>query len=355
LKNDGILPLDRTKIHTIGVIGPNADSRSALIGNYHGTASRYITVLEGIEDVAGDAVRVMYSQGCHLFRDRVEPLAKAGDRLMEAVTVAEHSDVVVLCLGLDETLEGEEGDTGNAYSSGDKPDLSLPKAQQELLENVIRTGKPVILCVMSGSALDLNYADAHASAILQTWYPGAKGGKTVAQILFGEVQPSGKLPVTFYKDLSGLPDFTDYSMKGRTYRYLKQEPLYPFGFGLTYGKAVVTELTAEKDDTGATLQIKVENQGTVPVDEVLQVYVHVDGSEDEVPNPKLAAFQRIHLDVGEHGIESIRIPKEAFSTIDENGNRQWNGTGAHLYAGFGQPDARTQKLGGWNGKLLEMP
>ena len=150
LKNDGILPLKKENLKAIGVIGPNADSRSALIGNYHGTSSRYITVLEGIEDEAGEDIRVYYSDGCHLYKDKVEGLALRQDRLSEAVAVAERSDVVILCVGLDETLEGEEGDTGNSYASGDKTDLLLPQPQRELMEAVIKTGKPVIVVNMIG-------------------------------------------------------------------------------------------------------------------------------------------------------------------------------------------------------------
>ena len=229
LKNNGILPLEKKKLKAVGVIGPNANSRAALIGNYHGTSSRYITVLEGIQDCMGEDVRVYYSEGCHLFKDRVENLGLRQDRISEAVAVARNSDVVVLCLGLDETLEGEEGDTGNSYASGDKVDLLLPEVQRELLEAVVATGKPVILVNMTGSAMDLRYAQEHCAAIVQAWYPGARGGRVVADILTGKISPSGKLPVTFYRDTEELPDFEDYSMKGRTYRYFTGEVLYPFG------------------------------------------------------------------------------------------------------------------------------
>ncbi|MFG6336272.1 MAG: glycoside hydrolase family 3 C-terminal domain-containing protein, partial [Lachnospiraceae bacterium] len=248
LKNDGVLPLKVSAGRTIGVIGPNANSREALVGNYHGTASRYVTILEGIQDKVGHNGRVLYSEGSHLFKDRVENLALANDRIAEAVTVAKHSDVVVLCLGLNETLEGEQGDTGNSYAAGDKPDLGLPQCQIDLMEAVLATGKPVIVCLMTGSAMDLNLAQEKAAAVLQLWYPGAGGGKAVADILFGECSPSGKLPVTFYRSLAGLPDFEDYSMKGRTYRYMEEEALYPFGYGLTYGDVVVESASLSSKD-----------------------------------------------------------------------------------------------------------
>ncbi len=159
LKNDGALPIDKTKVNTIGVIGPNADSRAALIGNYHGTSSEYITVLEGIREEAGDDVRILYSQGCDLYKDKVENLAWDQDRISEAVITAENSDVVILCVGLDETLEGEEGDTGNSYASGDKETLQLPQVQLDLMEAMAESGKPVVLCLMAGSDIDLSYAE----------------------------------------------------------------------------------------------------------------------------------------------------------------------------------------------------
>ena len=224
LKNDGILPLDVNKIKSVAVIGPNADSRKALMGNYYGTASEYVTVLEGIRDSLGKDIRVFYSVGSALADQFSEGLSRmlgeGPDRLSEAVSCAEKADVTILCLGLDETIEGEEGDTGNEYFSGDKSDLSLPECQVELMEAVLATGKPVIVVVLAGSALDLRLADEKANAILQAWYPGEEGGRAVASIIFGESNPSGRLPVTFYRSTDDLPDFKDYSMKGRTYKYI---------------------------------------------------------------------------------------------------------------------------------------
>ena len=246
LKNDGILPLKKEEIHTIGIIGPNANSRNSLIGNYHGTSSEYVTVLEGMKQAAGDQIRVLYSEGCHLWKDTIEHLAAPGqpDRLAEAQAVAEYSDVVLLVVGLDETLEGEEGDTGNSDASGDKKDLEFPEPQKKLMDQILECKKPVILVNMTGSAMNLSVAEEKAAAIIQAWYPGARGGKAVSDVIFGEKSPSGKLPVTFYKDTSDIPDFEDYSMKNRTYRYYTGEPLYPFGYGLTYGKCVVNSVTA---------------------------------------------------------------------------------------------------------------
>ena len=221
LKNDNhFLPLKQEQVHTIAVIGPNANSRAALVGNYEGTSSRYITPLEGIQEYTGEKTRVLYAQGCHLYKDQVEFLGEPKDRFKEALIAAERADVIVMCLGLDAGIEGEEGDAGNEYASGDKLGLKLPGLQQELLEAVAAVGKPIVLTVLAGSALDLSWAQEHAQirAILDCWYPGARGGKAIAEALFGEFSPCGKLPVTFYEGTEFLPDFTDYSMAGRTYR-----------------------------------------------------------------------------------------------------------------------------------------
>ena len=349
LKNDGVLPLKVSAGRTIGVIGPNANSREALVGNYHGTASRYVTILEGIQDKVGHNSRVLYSEGSHLFKDRVENLALANDRIAEAVTVAKHSDVVVLCLGLNETLEGEQGDTGNSYAAGDKPDLGLPQCQIDLMEAVLATGKPVIVCLMTGSAMDLNLAQEKAAAVLQLWYPGAGGGKAVADILFGECSPSGKLPVTFYRSLAGLPDFEDYSMKGRTYRYMEEEALYPFGYGLTYGDVVVESASLSSKDEASgdvTVHMSVKNRGNAATGDVAQIYVKDLESPFAVANHSLCAFERIFLEAGESRELTVRVPGSAFLVVNDEGEFVPGSGRCLLYAGTGQPDGRTAALSG---------
>ena len=344
LKNDGLLPLDTETCGTIGVIGPNADSRSALIGNYHGTASRYVTVLEGIQDYVGDKCRVLYSEGCALCTDRVEPLAQPNDRLAEAIAVAKASDTVILVLGLNETLEGEEGDTGNSYNSGDKADLLLPEPQRILLSGVLAVGKPTIVILLAGSAIDLSEAQEKANAILLGWYPGAGGGKAIAELLFGEASPSGKLPVTFYRNdaLKELPAFTDYQMAGRTYRYYRGEPLYPFGFGLSYGACEATGLSADRTSAA----VRVVNRGSRDTEEVLELYLRDEESPFAPPNPILCGFQRIFLAAGEEKTVSVPIDEAAFTVVTDTGERT-PGSGAWtLYAGFGGPDARTEALSG---------
>lgn len=348
LKNEGgLLPLDKAKVKTIGVIGPNADNRKALVGNYEGTSSRYITISEGIQDYVGDDVRVLVSEGCHLYKDRISELSKGRDRNSEVKAVCEASDVVIMCLGLDSGLEGEEGDQGNQYASGDKPDLNLPGRQQEILEIAYASGKPVVLVLLSGSALAVNWADEHIPAILQGWYPGAQGGKAIAQILFGEKNPEGKMPVTFYHTLEELPEFTDYSMKGRTYRYMQQEALYPFGYGLSYTAFAFKDVKASAQTVGkdgVDVTVTLENTGDRKGAQTVQVYVKIE--REGTPNAQLKGLKKIELLPGEEKEVLIHLPAEAFGLFDEEGQLRIEKGSALVYVGGQAPDARSEKLTG---------
>ena len=348
LKNDGILPIDTSKTKVISVIGPNADSRACLVGNYYGTSSEYITALEGIRNAAGEDMRILYTEGCDLSLAKPDFLSREYHRIAEAEAIMKRSDLVILVIGLNETLEGEEGDEGNQYKSGDKPDLLFPKTQRKLIDTVIASGKPFITVVMAGSAMDLSVLNEKSSAILQAWYPGARGGQSIGDILFGKVNPSGKLPVTFYKDTNDLPDFEDYSMKGRTYRYLETEPLYPFGYGLTYGNLDITSVDLEGEDPkngGLTIKVNVSNTGDIAASEVVQVYLKAD-DPNEVKNTRLAAFSRVALGVGETGSVEISIPAESFKVVNDAGERVVPEGKVAIYVGFGQPDELTERLTG---------
>lgn len=354
LKNDRILPLKKEKYKKIGIIGPNADNRKAMIGNYYGTSSRYVTVLEGIQNYVGEDVEILFSEGCHLSREKTELLAEDWDRLAEASIVAENSDIVILCVGLDEMLEGEEGDEGNRYASGDKENLLLPKSQRKLMETVASSGKPVVLCLLAGSAIDLSFAEEHFDGILQLWYPGAEGGKAISEILFGDVSPSGKLPVTFYRDLEGFPEFTDYRMKGRTYRFLEKAPLYSFGYGLTYGKVVITDAKAEKCDAQWIVEAELTNQGDFDTEEVVEVYMKPLEAPDTVPNPYLCGFKRVQVLKGSDVKVEIPIPERAFTSVNEAGERLIEGSHFRLYVGVSQPDERSKELTGQKPKEVEI-
>lgn len=343
LKNKGILPLDKKSISTIAVIGPNADSRAALEGNYNGTADRYVTFLEGIEDAFEG--RVLYAEGCHLYKDRVSGLAQAGDRYAEAEAAAANSDVVILCVGLDATIEGEEGDTGNEFSSGDKNDLRLPESQRELIKRVAKIGKPMIVVCAAGSSINIEH---DCDALIHAWYPGSEGGKAIADIIFGKVSPSGKLPVTFYNSADKLPCFTDYAMSDRTYRYTRDNILYPFGYGLTYGDVVVTSLSY--DD--GKVNVEVENNGADTCD-VIELYIksHCDNAP---AYPVLCGFKRIFAKKGEKLDVEIEVPDKAFTTVSDIGERKQFAKEFTLYVGTHQPDELSCQLSGTNCMSIEI-
>lgn len=347
LKNDGLLPLDRSKIKSIGVIGPNAASIDALRGNYYGTSDEYITFLRGIKEAFPG--RVYYAEGCHLFRDRLQPLGRPGDGISEAITVAMHSDIVVLCVGLDATIEGEEGDTGNAFAAGDKTSLLLPESQRLLIDKVLDVGKPIVLVVASGSPVN---PGAGADAIIEAWYPGAYGGRALADILFGEVSPSGKLPVTFYESADLLPPFEDYSMENRTYRYAKNNVLYPFGFGLTYSKVNLSGL--EFDGISRAASVKIKNAGGFDIDEVVQFYIHDNESKWAVPNHSLCGFARVSLKKGEEKEVRASLPQTAFEVVDDKGRRFADSSKFTLYAGVCQPGSLSRRLAGCDCESIQI-
>ncbi len=348
LKNDGMLPLNRSALKSIAVIGPNAASIEALHGNYCGTADQYIPFVDGIR-AAFDG-RIYYAEGCHLFKDRLQPLALPGDGIAEAVTAAEHADAVVLCVGLDSTIEGEQGDTGNAFAAGDKTDLYLPGSQRLLVEKVLAVGKPTVVVVAAGSAIN-PLADA-ANALIHAWYPGQMGGRALAEILFGDVSPSGKLPVTFYETHKLLPPFEDYAMENRTYRYAKNNVLYPFGFGLTYSKVVCAGLRYDSESGMAELTVR--NEGQYDTDEVVQLYIRDNQSQWAVPNPKLCGFMRVHLRQGDTQAVRIAVPPAAFEAVDDTGRRRVDSSSFTLYAGVSQPDALSCGLTGCKCARIEI-
>lgn len=350
LKNDGILPLKKEKLKTVAVIGPNADSREILKGNYNGTATEQYTILEGLRHELGDQVRIFYSEGCHLYRENVEALAEGDDRISEAVSMAQRSDVVFLCLGLDARLEGEEGDANNSYAGADKKDLEFPDSQKHLMEAVCAVGKPVIFLISTGSAMNLSYAREKGNAILQTWYPGQMGGIAAANLLFGKTVPSGKLPVTFYAPTQKLPDFENYSMENRTYRFMEGEALYPFGYGLSYGSFSYRDLWVETGDWDkkekVKVKVKVKNTSSWDCWETVGIYVKLMGSPLAVPNYSLVQFQKVYLKAGEERELTLEVKTQCFQVVDQSGERKWDNTKTVIYAGTSQPDERSISLTG---------
>ena len=370
LKNDGgMLPFNKNEISSVGIIGPNADNRKALVGNYEGTASEYVTVLEGIRrEVENSGTRVYASNGCDLYKPKVEPLGETSDRLAEVKAVCDVSDVIVAVMGLDATLEGEEGDTGNAYGSGDKPNLLLPGLQQEVLDAIAASGKPAVLVVLAGSAIALDKASTQFKAIIQGWYPGALGGTAIANVIFGKKNPEGHLPLTFYSEKNTLPEFTDYNMQGRTYRYMTEEPLYPFGYGLSYTdfEETVTKIVAgpgayktvdgQLDNkniyfrSGADtidITVKVANKGAMSGGATVQAYVDYTALNVKgAPIRQLKALKKVHLEAGEEKEVVISLNEDAFGLYDENGEWKLNPGSYKVYIGNSQPDRRSEELTG---------
>jgi beta-glucosidase len=293
LKNEGgLLPL-RKDLRSIAVIGPNAYDHQVLCANYFGTPSRAVTPLEGIRAAVSAQTKVWYAPGCKRQGTATDGLDCAG-HLAEAVSVAERADAVVLCLGLSAEIEGEQGDASNSEAAGDKVDLELSGLQPRLLESIVALGKPTMLVVISGSALNLVWAHDHVGAIIQAFYPGEEGGSALAEILFGDVSPAGRLPITFPRSLADVPDFKDYSMKGRTYRYLEKPPLYPFGYGLSYTRFVYQDLAVAPAPipagAGASVSVTVKNVGSRPSDEVVQLYLTDIEASCRVPLHSLRGF-----------------------------------------------------------------
>ncbi|PHU34855.1 glycoside hydrolase family 3 C-terminal domain-containing protein [Pseudobutyrivibrio ruminis] len=360
LKNDGLLPLNKKDYKSIAVIGPNSDSRRALIGNYEGLSSEYITVLEGIRQVVGEDIRLFHAEGTHLWKDRIHVISEPKDGIAEAKIVAEHSDLVVMCLGLDASIEGEEGDEGNQFGSGDKPGLKLTGCQQELLEEIAKIGKPVVLLVLSGSALDLSWAQEsnNVNAIMQCWYPGARGGRAIAEVLFGKASPGGKMPLTFYASDDDLPDFSDYSMENRTYRYFKGTPLYPFGYGLGYSKIdyLFASIDKDKGAIGDTFKLKVDvkNTGKYTQHEAVQVYVTDLEASTRVPIRSLRKVKCLELEPGETKEVEFTLFARDFAIIDEKGKCIIEPGKFKISIGGQQPDDRSKELMGRECDIFEI-
>ncbi len=367
LKNDGdALPLKK-ELKTLAVIGPNADAPEVLLGNYNGTPSKSVTPLQGIREKVSAATRVLYAEG-------TQRTGKTGgdERALreDALAKAREADAVVMVMGINPSVEGEEMKVQlEGFRGGDRTDISLPKPQEELIKQVHALGKPVVLVLLGGSALAVNWADENVGAIVEAWYPGEEGGTALADVLFGDYNPAGRLPVTFYKSVEQLPPFDDYRMQGRTYRYFKGEPLYPFGHGLSYTtfKYDNLKLSAKsvRAGRGLTVSADVRNTGARAGEEVVQLYVTDTASAYPVAVRSLAGLTRIKLNPGETRRVSFTIDPRQLSVIDERGRRVVEPGEFTLSVGGKQPgfkghaDARTTAVvnGRFNvtGSVTEIP
>lgn len=348
LKNDGaLLPL-RRDLKTIAVIGPNAASVDVLLGNYYGTPSKPVTAIEGIRAKVSRNTKVLYTPGSELVGREESWGATPARGFTEAIAAAERADITILCLGLSPKLEGEQGEVAASDGGGDRLNVGLPKVQQSLLEAVCSLGKPVVLVLFGGSPLAAAWAHEHVPAILYAWYPGQEGGTAIADVLFGDYNPAGRLPITFVKSLDQLPEFTDYRMRGRTYRYMTEEPLYPFGYGLSYTSFGYGNLILSRKSIAAgdelTLSVTVENTGKMPGDEVVEVYLEDLESTVERPIRELVGFSRVHLSPGEKKTLSFKITPRQMALIDLTGKCVLEPGWFRVHVGGSQPDKRSLEL-----------
>jgi beta-glucosidase len=349
LKNrNDLLPLPK-HLGSIAVIGPNAHNSKVLLANYSGSPSRTVTPLDGIRAAVSPKTQVWYAEGCRLFEVKSDAMGQSTN-LTEALVVAERADAVVLCLGLSAEIEGEQGDASNSDAAGDKVHLDLTGLQAELLEMIVALGKPTVLVLINGSALGVNWADEHVGAILEAWYPGQEGGSAIADVLFGDYSPAGRLPVTFPRSVDDLPDFCDYSMSGRTYRYSTKEPLYPFGYGLSYTKFEYREIELSKASprVGETVEIsaRVTNVGARRGDEVVELYLTDLEASSVVPRHSLRGFERVTLGPGESRRVAFQLTPRDLSLIDDRGRRVLEPGRFRATIGGSQPDSRSVELVG---------
>lgn len=326
LKNDQLLPLQKNKLKKVVVMGPNADSRESLLGNYNGNPSRMLTPLQAIRERLGGWTEVEYIKGV----DYVNTIS--ADDLKQYVNRAKGADAVIFIGGISPRLEGEEMPVSkDGFDGGDRTTIALPAVQTQMMKALVAEHIPTVFVMMTGSALAIPWEAQNVPAILNAWYGGQYGGEAIADVLFGDYNPSGKLPVTFYAQDSDLPDFESYDMQGRTYRYFNGKALYPFGYGLSYTSFAYSSLKLPKvcrtTDKEIEVTVTVKNTGHTEGEEVVQLYVSHPDKKILVPLTALKGFKRIQLKAGEAQRVTFSLSSEDLSCVDENGIRKvWAGT-----------------------------
>lgn len=346
LKNENsYLPLNKEKVGKIAVVGPNSLSVTALEGNYNAYASEYITVADGIRRVFTDSP-IMVEKGSNYCDEYLNHWSGFQNMISDGVAAASEADITVLALGLDCSIEGEDTGFDNDYTAcGDKKSLYLPKTQQKLAEAVCDVCENVVVVLMCGSSIDLGEkVTSHAKAILHAWYPGSQGGLAVANILAGKVSPCGKLPVTIYRGDHNLPDFKDYSMLGKTYRYIEGDALYPFGYGLSYTSFAYEN--AQLLENGETVKISVDitNTGSMKGVEKAQVYASFTDSRTVTPHFQLCGIKAVELEAGEKANVTFEIDSYWLKAVTDDGARVTPDGKIALYIGGHQPDSVSNTL-----------
>lgn len=351
LKNNGVLPLKKD-LHRYIVTGALAADVNVLLGNYNGVPAEAVTILEGITAAVDPGSRISYHTGFLLTGENPdEPRWTLFD--------IDNADATIVVMGINPLFEGEDGEALATTMGADKADIRMPENQIRYLKALVKDRtKPVIAVVTGGSPLDLSEVYELVDALLFVWYPGEQGGNAVADVLFGDLSPAGRLPVTFPKSVDQLPPFNDYSMAGRTYRYMKEEPLFPFGFGLSYTtfgygnlETGIRELTEGK---GLTVSCAITNTGTVASDEVVQLYLFREDVPFRVPFFDLKGFRRIFLQPGETETVAFNLSPDDLLLIDEEGAAIYLPGILKIFVGGSLPDARSQELGAGKGMTLEV-
>lgn len=349
LKNENnFLPIKRA-VKRIAVVGPNAISVAALEGNYYGYASEYVTLADGIRREFSES-DIKVECGCRLVKEKLCDWNGFSNMYSDGIAAAESADVTVLCLGLDCTVEGEEiqGAENEYLDHGDRKSLFLPKPQQKLAEMICDACENVIVFLMCGGSIDIGEkVRNHAKAILYGWYPGALGGLAVARVISGKANPCGRLPITVYRGDDVIPDFSDYSMRGRTYRYMTGKPLYPFGYGLSYTDfSYDGAFISYVDDEKAVINVDITNEGKIEGTEKVQVYAEFSDSRTPTPNFQLCAVRAIRLGAGERKTVSLEIDRYWLKAVLEDGTRTAPDGEIAFYVGSSQPDGVSSKLTG---------
>jgi beta-glucosidase len=339
LKNkDNLLPI-KPSTRKVFVTGPTATSMEVLLSNYYGINDRMITLLEGIVGRVPEGMGLEYHPGTPMLHPRAI-------KETWAPGIAQSADVTIVCAGLSSFIEGEEGESLLSPLNGDRESLSLPQSQIDYIKELAIHGAKIVLVVTGGSPIALGEVEEFVDAILFVWYPGMEGGRAVAEVLFGDLAPAGRLPLTFPKSLDQLPPFDDYNLAGRTYRYSEEEPLYPFGFGLSYTTFAYDKLKVGKPQAaGFSVSVTVTNTGTVAGDEVVQFYLSALEARLTAPLSQLIGFRRVHLQPGQQKTVKLEITPEMLMLYDENGRQVFEPGKFRLTVGGCSPNARGVALG----------
>ena len=343
LKNkNNVLPLSKS-INRLFITGPNAANLNTLLANYNGLSPNIVTPLEGIAEKVSNGTIIRFNEGVGLINN--------SERQKWSTGLASSSDVTIAVMGISALIEGEEGDAISSDANGDRNSIRLPSNQINYLKDLRKSAgsKPIILVLKSGSAIDLSEIYDYVDAIIYAWYLGEQGGNAIADIIFGDVNPSGKLPITIPESLSHLPDYNNYSMDNRTYRFTKHKPMYPFGYGLSYSNFVYSDISIKKEQiiNGDSIELNftIHNDSEIPGEEVVQIYIKDLKASYRTPNSSLIYFKRLFLDSGERRKINFIVNKDMMSTFNEKGNKEIESGIFKIFVGGSSPGERSQELG----------